>query len=123
MASRLPVILCGRTTAIGKPVSEALLPEYEVIHFFQTNEEIQAELPALLAGRKPQAAASNDIGSHDYTRPARAVIFGRGYQMEEIEKFRKAAAGHFSEPIAWVISDPANVQSGGPPSRRGMRIR
>lgn len=39
--------------------------------------------------------------------------------MEEIEKFRKAAAGHFSEPIAWVISDPANVQSGGPPPPPG----
>lgn len=86
-----------------------------VIHFFQTSEAIQAELPPLLEGREPQAAASNDIGTHDYTRPARAVIFGRGYEMEEIERFRKAAAGHSSGPIAWVMSDPAKVQSNAPP--------
>ncbi|KAJ5596220.1 hypothetical protein N7450_002678 [Penicillium hetheringtonii] len=116
----LPVVLCGRTTAIGKPVSEALLPEYEVIHFIQTNEAVLSELPHLLAGRDPQAAASNDIGTHDYSRPARAVIFGRGYDMEDIEVFRKTTSGSASKPIAWVVGDPAKKpNTNGPPPPAG----
>lgn len=103
--------------AFPSPTNPRLL--LSVIHFFQTSEAIHAELPSLLAGGKPQAAASNDIGSHDYTRPARAVIFGRGYEMAEIDGFRKAAARHSSLPIAWVISDPAKIQSNGPPPPPG----
>jgi len=91
-----------------------------VIHFIQTNEAVLAELPHLLAGRDPQAAASNDIGTHDYSRPARAVIFGRGYEMEDIEVFRKAASGSASNPTAWVVGDPAKKpNTNGPPPPAG----
>lgn len=79
-----------------------------------------AELPHLLAGRDPQAAESNDVGSHDYSRPARAVIFGRGYEMEDIEEFRKVAAGSATGPIAWIVGDPAKkVDMNGPPPPPG----
>ena len=91
-----------------------------VIHFIQTNEAVLAELPHLLAGRDPQAAASNDVGTHDYSRPARAVIFGRGYEMEDIEVFRKATSGSASGPTAWVVGDPAKKpKSNGPPPPAG----
>ncbi|KAJ5089990.1 hypothetical protein N7532_008674 [Penicillium argentinense] len=120
LSSPLRVVLCGRTTAIGKPVAEALLPDYEVIHFIQTNEAVLAELPHLLAGRDPQAANANDVGSHDYSHPARAVIFGRGYELEDIEKFRKAAAGSAADPVAWIVGDPAKkIDMSGPPPGPG----
>lgn len=87
-----------------------------VIHFIQTNEAVLAELPLLLAGRDPHSAESIDVGSHVYDRPPRAVIFGRGYEIEDIEEFRKSVAGKATGPIAWVVGDPAKkIDPNGPP--------
>lgn len=66
-----------------------------------------AELPLLLAGRDPQSISGNDVGTHNYTQAPRAVIFGRGYELEDINKFRQACANCAIEPIAWVVGDPA----------------
>ncbi|KAJ6028517.1 hypothetical protein N7540_004093 [Penicillium herquei] len=110
----IPVVLCGRSTAVGKPVSEALLPEIEVIHFIQTNEAAIAEIPHLLSGQDPNSQ-DNGIGTHNYTRPARAVIFGRGYDQTDIDAFRAACEGITKEPVAWVIGDPAKAPAPGAP--------
>ncbi|KAL4897142.1 hypothetical protein BDV59DRAFT_85221 [Aspergillus ambiguus] len=115
LPSPLRVVLCGRMAAVGKPVAAGLLPDYEVIHFIQSVDAAIAELPHLLAGRDPQAASPNDVGTHDYSQPARAVIFGRGYQRSEVEEIRRRCAGSASQPIAWVIGDPANAPTGLPP--------
>ncbi|KAJ5595083.1 uncharacterized protein N7459_001291 [Penicillium hispanicum] len=109
LRSLLPVVLCGRTSAIGKPVSQALLPEYEVIHFIQTSEAAQAELPALLAGRDPKPTHTNDIGTHEYSKPARAVIFGRGFPLDEVQSLQKACSGINKDPVAWIVGDPAKA--------------
>ena len=84
-----------------------------VIHFIQTNEAALEELPHLLAGRDPQSPSDNEVGSHSYNRPARVVIFGRGYAMEDIETFRSACAGSAEEPVAWIVGDPAKEPAPG----------
>ncbi|KAJ5671824.1 hypothetical protein N7507_000951 [Penicillium longicatenatum] len=103
----LPVVLCGLSTKIGKPVAEAMLPEFEVIHFIQTNDAALAEIPHLLAGRDPQSPHNNGVGSGNYTQPARAVIFGRGFSRSDVETFRAACEGVNQEPVVWVVGDPA----------------
>ncbi|GIJ90289.1 hypothetical protein Asppvi_009243 [Aspergillus pseudoviridinutans] len=108
-AQPMPVVACGRKTAVGKPVSQHLLPEYEVIHFIQSYEAAEAELPHLLVGRDPQSQNPNDIGTHDYSRPPRAVLFGRGYEPQQVEELKKKFAGIAKEPVAWVRGNPADV--------------
>ncbi|GIC88901.1 uncharacterized protein Aud_005303 [Aspergillus udagawae] len=110
----MPVVACGRKTAVGKTVSQHLLPEYEVIHFIQSYEAAEAELPHLLAGRDPQSQNPNDIGTHDYSRPPRAVIFGRGYEPQQVEELKKKMAGIAKEPVAWVRGNPADAPVGVP---------
>ncbi|EAL84206.1 hypothetical protein KXW98_005273 [Aspergillus fumigatus] len=109
-----PIVACGRSTATGKLVSQHLLPEYEVIHFIQSVEAAEAELPHLLAGRDPQSRYSNELGTHDYSRPPRAVIFGRGYEPQQVEELKEKFAGVAKEPVAWVRGNPADVPAGGP---------
>ncbi|KAJ6190238.1 hypothetical protein N7519_000259 [Penicillium mononematosum] len=87
---------------MGKSISQHLLPEYEVIHFMLSYEAAEAELPYLLAGREPQSQSPNEIGTHDYSRPPRAVIFGRGYGPQQVEELKKKFAGIAKEPVAWV---------------------
>ncbi|KAJ5287433.1 hypothetical protein N7478_003119 [Penicillium angulare] len=111
----IPVVVCGRSTAIGKPVSESLLPEIEVIHFIQTNEAAIKELPLLLAGQDPQSTDDNGVGSHQYGRPVRAVIFGRGYGIDDIESFKAACEGAALEPVGWIAGDPAKAPAPGAP--------
>ncbi|RHZ56293.1 uncharacterized protein CDV56_108093 [Aspergillus thermomutatus] len=110
----MPVVTCGRRTAIGKPISQFLLPEYEVIHFLQSYEAAEAELPHLLAGRDPQSQNPNDVGTHDYSRSPRAVIFGRGFESEQVEELKKKVAGIAKEPVAWVAGNPADFPTGPP---------
>ncbi|GIK06109.1 hypothetical protein Aspvir_001752 [Aspergillus viridinutans] len=113
-AQSMPVVACGRKTAVGKPISQFLLPEYEVIHFMLSYEAAEAELPHLLAGRDPRSQNPNDVGTHDYSRPPRAVIFGRGFEPEQVEELKKKFAGIAKEPVAWVRGNPADVPVGGP---------
>ncbi|KAF7178943.1 hypothetical protein CNMCM7691_007767 [Aspergillus felis] len=108
----MPVVACGRRTAVGQSVSQHLLPEYEVIHFIQSDEAAEAELPHLLAGRDPQSQNPNDVGTHDYSRPPRAVIFGRGYEPQQVEELKKKFAGIAKEPVAWVRGNPADAPVG-----------
>ncbi|KAJ5105638.1 hypothetical protein NUU61_002985 [Penicillium alfredii] len=120
LTKRFPVVLCGRSTHIGKPVSEALQPEYEVIHFIQSIEAAQTELPHLLAGRDPHSPHVDNVGTHNYGSPASAVIFGRGYNTTEVEQVRRACAGRAPGPVAWVAGDPAKqIGASGPPPGPG----
>ncbi|KAJ5825642.1 hypothetical protein N7474_002780 [Penicillium riverlandense] len=117
----LPVVLCGKTTKIGKPVSQLLQPEYEgsykshngptVIHFIQSFEAAKAELPLLLAGRDPQVSEVNDegVGTHNYSQPPRAVILGRAFDEDQVQELRQACAGASPAPVAWLLGDPAKA--------------
>ncbi|CAG8240558.1 unnamed protein product [Penicillium olsonii] len=105
--SPLPIVICALDDQIGKPVSELLQPEYEVIHFIQSLEAAQSEIPHILAGRDPQSRHTNNVGTKDYTRPARAVIFGRGFDLEDIEALREKVAGASPDPVVWIAGDPS----------------
>ncbi|KAJ5928878.1 hypothetical protein N7466_007834 [Penicillium verhagenii] len=120
LPNHMPVIVCGRSTVIGKPIAEALLPEFEVIHFIMTNEAAQAEIPHVLAGRDPQSPDNNDVGSGNYSKPARAVVFGRGYAQADVEAIRVACEGVNREPVLWVVGDDAKAPApGAPPPGEG----
>lgn len=80
-----------------------------MIHFIQTSEAAQAELPELLAGRDPKPTHTNDVGTHEYSKPARAVIFGRGFSLDEIQSLQKACAGSNKDSVAWIVGDPAKA--------------
>ncbi|KAF3402478.1 hypothetical protein DPV78_004849 [Talaromyces pinophilus] len=108
----MPVVACGKIPAMGKSISQHMLPEYEVIHFILSYEAAEAELPHLLAGRDPQSQSPNEIGTHDYSRPPRAIIFGRGYEPQQVEKLKKKFYGVAKEPVAWVRGNPADLPAG-----------
>lgn len=76
-------------------------------------EAAEDELPHLLAGREPKCQNPNDIGTHDYSRLPRAVIFGRGYSPEQVEDLKKKFAGFAQEPVVWMRGNPADLPAGG----------
>ncbi|GIC93046.1 uncharacterized protein Aud_009525 [Aspergillus udagawae] len=54
----------------------------------------------------------NEIRTYDYSRPPRAVIFGRGYEPQQVEELKKKFAGVAKEPVAWVRGNPADLPAG-----------
>ncbi|GLI76243.1 hypothetical protein PoHVEF18_004514 [Penicillium ochrochloron] len=108
LPSPVPIILCGRRAEIGKVVSELLAPEFEGIHFITTNEAALADIPRLLKGEKPAAPDTSGVGTQNYSQIPRAVVFGRGYDVSEVEEFRKASDG-YAHPVAWFAADPKNA--------------
>ncbi|KXG48185.1 uncharacterized protein PGRI_020550 [Penicillium griseofulvum] len=107
MSSSLPIVVCALDSAIGKPVSELLLPEFEVTHFIQSFSAAQSEIPHLLAGRDPQSPHVNDVGTKDYSRPVRAIIFGRGFDLEDIQALRESVPSISQDPVVWIAGDPS----------------
>ncbi|KAA8645410.1 hypothetical protein EYZ11_012051 [Aspergillus tanneri] len=101
----LPIAVCALDDQIGRPVSELLRPDIEVVHFIQSLEAAQQEIPHLLAGNDPQSPQVNNVGSHNY-RPVRSVIFGRGFDLKDVEELRKNVAGIAPEPVIWIAGDP-----------------
>jgi hypothetical protein len=87
---------------------------FSVIHFIQTVEAAEAELPHILAGREPQCQDPNDVGTHDYSRPPRAIIFGRGFAPEQVEGLFEKFKGCATEPVAWLRGDPKDAPVGPP---------
>lgn len=49
----------------------------------------------------------NDVGTHNYSKPARAVIFGRAFSLNEVQTLQKACEGSSRNPVAWVAGHPA----------------
>ncbi|KAL4981227.1 hypothetical protein BDW66DRAFT_4786 [Aspergillus desertorum] len=117
MPESIPVVLCGRRVEVGQPVSDFLRPEYEVIHFIASPEALHAELPLLLSGQDPQSVTTspNEVGTHDYSRPPRAVVFGRGFALDLVQELKEAYQSYSKEPVAWVAGDPATAPTGPPP--------
>jgi hypothetical protein len=67
-----------------------------------------ADIPRLLKGEKPAAPDTSGVGTQNYSQIPRAVIFGRGYDVSEVEEFRKASEG-YANPVAWFAADPKNA--------------
>ncbi|KAL6230357.1 hypothetical protein BDW75DRAFT_222934 [Aspergillus navahoensis] len=117
MSESIPVVLCGRRVEVGKPVSDSLGPEYEVIHFIASPEAVHTELPLLLAGQDPHSVATspNEVGTHDYSRPPQAVLFGRGFALDFVQELKETYQSYSKEPVAWVAGDPATAPTDPPP--------
>ncbi|AEO68584.1 uncharacterized protein THITE_2118145 [Thermothielavioides terrestris NRRL 8126] len=97
-----PVILCGRTEAIGSGVIADLKPEFDVIHFIMNQEAGATQIPAILRGEQ-EVETQSALGSHDYSKKPVAVILGGGYDDAAIEVMMRAAAG--IHPIPWLRPD------------------
>jgi hypothetical protein len=78
-----------------------------VIHFIQSLTAAQSEIPYLLTGQDPKSQHINDVGTKDYSRPVRAIIFGRGFDLVEIEALRENVAGIALDPVVWIAGDPS----------------
>ena len=78
-----------------------------VIHFTTSYEEIEAELPAILAGRDPQSPSPYDVGTHNYNKPPVAMVLGRAFQPAQGEELRKKCEGYAKGPVIWLVGDPA----------------
>ncbi|KAJ5669657.1 hypothetical protein N7462_010727 [Penicillium macrosclerotiorum] len=102
----LPIIIFGRSAQIGKVVQEGLAPRYEVIHFFSSATTATTDLPRLLAGQEPQSPDDSGIGTRNYANPARAVVFGRGYDNADVDELRKISEGSNKDPVVWLMGDP-----------------
>ncbi|KAI1077279.1 hypothetical protein F5B20DRAFT_583525 [Whalleya microplaca] len=95
----IPVILCGKTEAVGRAVIAYLKPEYDVIHFVMTPETGAAQIPAILRGEQSPPSDS-ELGSKNYSKPPVAVILGGAYDDAGTEVMMKASAG--IKPMPWL---------------------
>ena len=89
MQPHIPIILCGKTTAIGDVVIQHLKPEYEVVKFITSTVEGVSEIPPVLQDRK-----------------AVAVVTGGGYDDAAVEEMRAALAPD-ARSLAWLRLDMA----------------
>ena len=118
----IPVISTGRNEAMSKAAAEHLKPEVEgpssppiqtlaysadriaVVHFVCL-EAIEQELPLLLLGQVP-AEPSSSIGSGDWSRAPQAVLFGNGYNADDLIRLRQlVAASPDGRQIPWIHLD------------------
>ncbi|KAI0390140.1 hypothetical protein F5Y17DRAFT_462044 [Xylariaceae sp. FL0594] len=111
----IPVILCGKTVEVGEKVTPMIKPEIEVIQFINSFDDAKANLPSLLAGDGPKTHIANQVGSHDFSRPPRAVIFGRAFANEDVRELNRLCRGKGKQPVAWIAGDPSVV----PPAHPG----
>ncbi|KAF3004254.1 hypothetical protein E8E13_007844 [Curvularia kusanoi] len=102
MPSPHPVILCGKTEAIGAVVIENLKPEFEVIHFVQTVEAGKQQIPVLLRGGDPGRIGSN-MGSKNYEKTPVAVLLGGAFNDQDIKELREANKG--TKEVPWLRPD------------------
>lgn len=86
-----------------------------VIHFINSFEDAIANLAELLAGKGPKLPSRNHIGTHDYSRPPRAVIFGQAFAAEHVKELHHLYGGQGGRPMAWIAGDPNVV----PPEHPG----
>ncbi|KAF7537062.1 hypothetical protein G7054_g4022 [Neopestalotiopsis clavispora] len=103
----VPVILCGKTEAIGTGVIAELKPEYEVIHFVMTPESGVVQIPAILKGEQ-QVPADSELGSKDYSQPVAAVILGGGYDDAAVDTMLQATKqqeGSGARAVPWLRPD------------------
>ncbi|KAL8833847.1 MAG: hypothetical protein Q9170_004069 [Blastenia crenularia] len=90
MSARIPVVLCGRTEQIARSVTAGLQPEYEVIHVILSTAAGERKIPKLLRGAAPPPDDGHNIGTKNYSKPAAAVVLGRGYETSDISMMREA---------------------------------
>ncbi|KAF4763505.1 hypothetical protein HAV15_001681 [Penicillium sp. str.  len=100
MSSPLPIVICALDSGIGKPVSKLLLPEFEA------SQQHNPKFPTSSQAGILNPPHVNDVGTKDYSRPVRAIIFGRGFDLEDIEALRENVASISQDPVLWIAGDP-----------------
>ncbi|KAJ4409643.1 hypothetical protein N0V91_002564 [Didymella pomorum] len=103
-----PVILCGKTEAIGAVVIENLQPEFETIEFIQTVSGGRTLIPALLRGEKPSSSPST-LGTKNYAKPPIAVILGAAFDDRGIAELREAANVQGAKDVPWLRPDTSKA--------------
>ncbi|KAM5361426.1 hypothetical protein ACJZ2D_013116 [Fusarium nematophilum] len=103
----IPIIVCGKTEAMGRGIIEALKPEIEVIHFVLPGESGPAIIPAILAGHPPPSHPErSSIGSGNYSEVPRAILFGGAYDDVTVAHFRDVAKVFpGARSVPWVRQD------------------
>ena len=80
-----------------------------VIHFINSFEDAKKDLGELLDGREPKLSKTNHVGTHDYSQPPHAVVFGRAFAGHEVKELNRLYRGHGAGPVAWIAGDPEAV--------------
>lgn len=133
-----PIILCGRTEAIGTVVIENLKPEFEsaspalhialttkqaddiAIAFVQTVESGTIVIPALLSGKEIASDVPlSQLGTRDYTKTPVAVVLGAAFDNRGIAELRTAASVEGARDVTWLRPD-AGVDMPPPGPEYGM---
>lgn len=97
------------TLAVKQFQTKKKLTNTPGIHFITTNEAALTDIPRLLKGEKPQFPDDSGVGTQNYSQVPRAVIFGRGYDLADVEQFRKASEGCNADPVVWFTGDPSRT--------------
>ncbi|KAH8928665.1 hypothetical protein BT69DRAFT_1316167 [Atractiella rhizophila] len=92
----IPIVLCGRAAVIG---SKSLA---QVIEFITSTEEGCVALPQILRGQGHLVSSSNELGTHNYSVEPQAIMFGAGYEDEDVEKLRDACKGEGIKRVPWL---------------------
>lgn len=78
-----------------------------VVHFFTSLESTRRDLGDLLMGRAPQDSSDDlQIGSHDYSKIPRGIIFGRAVDPEWVTQLNQEFKGKSKASVAWIAADP-----------------
>ncbi|WWC97745.1 hypothetical protein V866_004631 [Kwoniella sp. B9012] len=85
----LRIILCGKTTSVGKAVTAGLKPEIEVVRFITSLEAARKEIPLILSNQHqnlPQPKPSEEIiGTQNFKVIPDAVMLGGGYDASDAQ--------------------------------------
>ncbi|EMC94947.1 hypothetical protein BAUCODRAFT_25094 [Baudoinia panamericana UAMH 10762] len=99
----IPIALCGKSSSMATSFSDSMMPEYKVVHHFQSTGAVHKELPLLMSG-KPFTPES-DVGYEsdaEKRRIPRAVMVGAGFSEAELEDMRKVEG---AEKLPWLFPD------------------
>ncbi|KAK3675845.1 hypothetical protein LTR78_004486 [Recurvomyces mirabilis] len=117
----IPIALCGKSSSMASSFAPTMLPEYEIVHHFQSLEAVQKELTHLLRGES--FTPTSDLGADDNEaknahtagppRKPRAVMLGAGFNQEELDEMLKVEG---ADQVSWLFPDAlksvGNVMTG-----------
>ncbi|KAK5135347.1 hypothetical protein LTR08_005289 [Meristemomyces frigidus] len=99
----VPIALCGKSSGMAGSFSQSMLPEYEIVHHFQSTAAAREELPPLFRGEtvKPSSGVGSNVDSAESKKP-RAVVVGAGFSRDELDEMRKIEG---ADSIPWLYPD------------------
>ncbi|MCJ1423534.1 hypothetical protein MMC29_001418 [Sticta canariensis] len=103
----VPIVLCGAKVALGLESANFMKPEFEVIHFCASVDAACAEIPRLLSNEEPQPVEENEVGTHNYSAPPKAILVGRTYTDDKLQAVRDCCRA--KAEVSWVVpGEPAS---------------